>query len=397
MPKFASLLLVVALVAAVPATAAPPPPEADASDNVRFLGNTPLGGANDVVFTDDGYAVVGANGSGEQAGLWVVDVRNPRKPKPVGHLPCAGSGYDVGLWNDIAVMSIDSASGNSTTADQGCNVEGTEGTEGIRLVDISNRRRPQEVKFVETPCGSHTNITFDHDGRGLVYVQSYPASTSGACPSAHGIISVVDITDPAGAEIVASPSVAPAVGCHDGAIAGDLAYMACLTEGQVWDISDPLEPEILSHLRDVPDAIWHSADTSNDGKTAIFGFESFGAGNVACNGTGQGKHGALYFYDVSDPAAPQQLGSFVPPRFIDGLCTAHNFSVIPGHDKLVTSWYAGGFMGVDFTDAGAPSEFAHFVAEGTSTWDAQWYRGKAYIGDTARGLDILQIKGLRKI
>ena len=250
MRKLISLLLSAALGAALPASAAPPP-EADASENVKFVGNTPLGGANDVVFTDDGYAVVGTNGSGEQAGLWIVDVRNPRKPKPVGHLPCAGSGYDVGLWNDIAVMSIDSASGNSSTSESGCNVDGTENTEGIRLVDISNRARPREVKFVETPCGSHTNITFDHNGRGLVYVQSYPASTSGACPSAHGIISVVDITNPAKAEIVSSPSVVPAVGCHDGAIAGDLAYMACLTEGQVWDISDPLEPEILSHLHDV--------------------------------------------------------------------------------------------------------------------------------------------------
>jgi hypothetical protein len=367
---------------------------AESSDNIKLVSNTPLGGANDVVFTDDGYAVVATNGSGEQAGLWVVDVRDPKKPKPVGHLPCAGSGYDVGLWEDIAVMSIDSASGNSSTADTGCNVDGTEGTEGIRLVDISDRRNPKEVKFVETQCGSHTNITFDHEGRGLVYVQSYPASTSGACPSAHGIISVVDITDPSKAEVVAQPSVVPAVGCHDGAIDGDRAYMACLTEGQVWDITDPLEPAILSHIRDVPDAIWHSADTSNDGDVAIFGFESFGAGNASCSGTGSGKHGALYFYDVADPAAPSQLGSFVPPRLVDGLCTAHNFSVIPGHDKLVTSWYAGGFMAVDFSDPTAPAEFAHFLGEGTSTWDAQWYRGKAYVGDTARGLDILKIKGL---
>ena len=70
--------------------------------------------------------------------------------------------------------------------------------------------------------------------------------------------------------------------------------------------------------------------------------------------------------------------------------------MIPGHDKLFTSWYAGGFMGVDFSDPAAPAEFAHFVADGTSTWDAQWYRGKAYVGDTARGLDILQIQGLNK-
>jgi hypothetical protein len=173
--------------------------------------------------------------------------------------------------------------------------------------------------------------------------------------------------------------------------------MACLTEGQVWDITDPTQPEILSHIRDVPDAIWHSADTSNDGKTAIFGFESIGPGNSSCTGIGQGVAGGLWFYDVTDPAAPVQLGHFIPPRLIDGMCTAHNFATIPGieRDALVTAWYAGGFMVVDFSDPNAPTEFGHYLpASGTSTWDAKWYRGKAYVGDGSRGLDVYSVKGL---
>src|SRR5687767_2320341 len=94
--------------------------EDDHSDNVRMIGSTPLPGATDVEFTKDGYAVMTVNGSGEDAGLWVVDVRDPENPKRVGHLPCAGSGYDVGLWRDIAVMSSDSAANNSST-EGGCN------------------------------------------------------------------------------------------------------------------------------------------------------------------------------------------------------------------------------------------------------------------------------------
>nr|MDQ3957406.1 hypothetical protein [Actinomycetota bacterium] len=377
--KLTRILILGILVActAVPAAARAGHNDDDHSDNMRLIGNAPLEGATDVEFTDDGYAVVAVNGSGEGAGLWTVDVRNPRKPKPAGHLPCAGSGYDVGLWRDIAVMSIDSASGNSSTKEQGCNIDGTEGNEGIRLVDVSNRRRPVEVAFVETACGSHTNITFEHGGRGLVYVQSYPASTSGACPSAHGIISVVDITNPSKPEIVATPSVAPAVGCHDGAISGHYAFMACLTEGQVWDVSNPLEPEILAHIRDVPDAIWHSSAVSNDGKTVAFGFESFQGGNASCNGVAQGPFGGIWFYDVSDPAAPARKGFFTPPRLTEGVCTAHNFTVVPDEktkDVLVTAWYGGGVMAVDFTDPSAPEEFAHYVvASGTSTWHASWY------------------------
>ncbi len=196
---------------------------------------------------------------------------------------------------------------------------------------------------------------------------------------------------------MSQPSVAPAVGCHDGAIHGKYAYMACLTEGQVWDVSDPTKPEILTHIRDVPDAIWHSSDTSNNGKIAAFGFESFGPGNTSCNGSGQGLGGAIWFYDVSDPTNPVQLGHFVPPRFIDGLCTAHNFTTIPGieRDALVTAWYNGGFMVVDFSDPEAPEEFGYYlVASGTSTWDAKWYRGNAVVGDGSRGLDVYSVKGL---
>ena len=390
--SLASGALVALVLLTVPAGAAD---TEHSSDNVRLLGSAELPGATDVEFTKDGYAVMTVNGSGDQAGLWIVDVRDPENPKPMGHLPCAGSGYDLGLWKNVAVMSSDSASANSST-EGGCNVDGTENQEGIRLVDVSDRSNPREIKFVVTQCGSHTNLVVPRGKNAYVYVQSYPASTSGACPSAHGIISVVDITDPAKAEVVSTPSTSPAVGCHDGAVVGKIAYMACLTEGQVWDISDPLAPEILAHIRDVPDAIWHSTDTSNDGKTAIFGFESFQGGPLSCNDATQAPFGALWLYDVSDPSAPQQLGSFVPPRTITGTCTAHNFTVIPGieRDALVTAWYSAGFMVVDFSDPNAPEEFGFYLAPGTNTWDAKWYRGTAFVGDSGRGLDAYEVTGL---
>ncbi|MEA2477597.1 MAG: hypothetical protein QOC87_1796, partial [Actinomycetota bacterium] len=245
--------MICSLVVAVAVTMMPASAADDHSPNMRLIGNLRLAGATDVVFTPDGYAVLAVNGSTRPAGLHIIDVRNPKSPREVGYLPCVGSGYDVGLWHNVAVMSIDSPSGNSSTKKDGCNVHGGQGEEGIRLVDISDRAHPREVKFIPTECGSHTNVTFDHNGRGLVYVQSYTVSTSGPCASAHGKISVVDITNPAKAKVVATPSVLPAIGCHDGTVVGNLAYMACLSEGQIWDVSDPLAPKMLSEIRDVPD------------------------------------------------------------------------------------------------------------------------------------------------
>src|SRR5688572_22352351 len=101
LPRIFALILV--LASALPAAASHN--EDDHSDNMDLLGSVVLNGATDVEFTKDGYAVVTVNGSGEFAGLWLVDVSNPAKPKAVGNLPCAGSGYDVGLWKNIAVMS----------------------------------------------------------------------------------------------------------------------------------------------------------------------------------------------------------------------------------------------------------------------------------------------------
>lgn len=392
------LLALVALFAlAIPAVA-----DHDASlhDNMTLIGQATMPGATDVELTDDGYAIQVVNGSSEWAGLWVVDVSDPTNPQAVSHLPCAGSGYDVGLWNDIAVMSIDSASGNSSTPEEGCNLDGTVGEEGIRLVDVSDRQRPVETAFLPTDCGSHTNITFDHDGRGLVYVQSYPASTSGTCPSLHGLTSVVDITDPHNPEVVAQPSVLPAVGCHDGAIHGDYAYMACLTEGQIWDITDPLSPVILAHMYDVPDAVWHSTDVSNDGTVAAFGWESFQSGAASCaSGSGQGPFGAIWFYDVTDPSNPVLQGAFSPEliQLDEPICTAHNFTVLPDQedDILVTGWYGAGIYAVDFTDPTDPSQLGFFKnANGTSVWHANYREGYVYAGDGNHGLDVYVIDSL---
>jgi hypothetical protein len=52
-------------------------------------------------------------------------------------------------------------------------------------------------------------------------------------------------------------------------------------------------------------------------------------------------------------------------------------------------------MAVDFSDPADPVEVAHYVPESTSTWDAKWYRGRAFVGDGNRGLDVYEIKGLK--
>ena len=71
----------------------------------------------------------------------------------------------------------------------------------------------------------------------------------------------------------------------------ELAAAACMSNGQIWDISD------LAHRKTLPaegatytdrDEVefWHSASFSNDGRAVIFGDESF---TGSCNATQENR------------------------------------------------------------------------------------------------------------
>ena len=212
-------------------------------------------------------------------------------------------------------MSIDSASGNSTTREDGATSTGprTRRASGSSTSPTApTRSSPTSSR---PPCGSHTNIDVRRARARLVYVQSYPASTSGACPSAHGIISVVDITDPAKAEIVSTPSVTPAVGCHDGAhprpprVHGVPDRRSGLGHHGPAEARDPVpHPRRtgcdLAFERRPPTTARPSPSASSPSRGAT----------ARATARSKGPLGAIWFYDVSDPTAPVQLSYFTPPR-----------------------------------------------------------------------------------
>ncbi len=66
--------------------------------------------------------------------------------------------------------------------------------EGLRIVDISNPRRPRQAGFIETECGSHTQTLVPGGKRSYIYVQSYPLTDVDICTKANhpeGEISIV--------------------------------------------------------------------------------------------------------------------------------------------------------------------------------------------------------------
>jgi hypothetical protein len=361
---------------------------------------------------------------GSYDGFRLIDISRPTAPHLIADVECRGPQGDVSIWEDLVFVSVDRP---QTTP--GCDSQDADsadplfvppegGWEGIRIFDISQPRRPELVASVTTDCGSHTNTLvpeLDND-RLLLYVSSYALAVqpdlAPDCTNPHGHISVVEVPvdDPAAASVIAQPhlfdtpvwTVWPGApeefentsGCHDISIfePRHLAAAACMSEGQIWDISDPVRPVQLAHV-DLPDvSFWHSATWSNDGSEVAFGDE-----NLDPAGCTDAPLGSIWFYDVTDPETPRLDGRFSLDRYQGSeICSAHMFNVIPGIDRdlLVSAFYAGGTSVIDFTDPTQPEEVAFFDVDGRTPgdeWASYWYRGYIWASDHLRGLDVFQL------
>lgn len=383
------------------------------SPNMSLVGNLPYAEGSDLAF--QGTTVVAGN-YGSPGGFRLIDVSDPTAPRQLGQLDCPGPQNDVSVWGDIVVLSVDSprsspecGAGAASTADVLAGDTG-KAWEGIRIVDVSDPAKPRQLKAVYTDCGSHTHTLVPDraNDRLLVYVQSYPLGGQGArCNLAtHRKISVVEIPldDPGAARVVSTPSVAPAIGCHDTTVLTPrkLAASACIDQTQLWDISDLENPRTIATIRNPAIGIHHSTAFSWDAGTLVIGDEFAGAAESSpCTGAGADHVplGALWFYDVRDPRAPAPISYYRIPEVPTPRCGAHNFNPIPlrsGRDVLSAAWYEGGTGVIDFTDPRQPRRLGFYIPRDpqAESWSSYWYNGRIYANNFGhgRGLDVLRIK-----
>jgi LVIVD repeat len=376
------------------------------SDNAALVGNFNDGGeyrsGSDLALWGN-TAVLG--NYDQPGGFRLVDISNPAAPTEIGQLECPGPQNDVSVWGDLVFVSVDSprsapeCGAGSASPQQ---VQTGAAWEGIRVVSIANPATPVQLAAVDTPCGSHTHTLMpdEANGRVLIYVQSYPLSPQAPdCnPASHRKVSVVEVPlgDPGAAKISGSFDVSPAVGCHDSTVLmpRKLVGAACISESQMWDVSDPAKPRVISHIANPAINIQHSTTFSWDGNTLVIGDELGGAEFSPGCGPG-GDHvplGALWFYDVSDPARPAAKASYrIPQTELSVLCTAHNFNAVPltnGKDILVSAWYNGGTTVLDFTDPTDPQQIAFYIAKTpeATTWSSYWYNDLVYGNNYDRDL-----------
>uniref|UniRef100_UPI000370BD40 LVIVD repeat-containing protein n=1 Tax=Nocardiopsis xinjiangensis TaxID=124285 RepID=UPI000370BD40 len=236
------------------------------------------------------------------------------------------------------------------------------------------------------------------------------------CQPPHDKISIIEVPtgDPASAEVVDEPMLfedgghASTSGCHDITAypEDDVAAGACMGDGIIMDISDPVEPVVTEVIQDENFAFWHSATFTNDGATLLFTDELGGGTGAVCTEDFDETQGANALYSVGGEAGDPSLefeSYYKIPREQSGTenCVAHNGSLVPvpGQNFFVQSWYQGGVSVIDFNDPGNPREIGWFDRDPLDedelvpggSWSAYYYNGYVYSSDMERGLDVIRL------
>ncbi len=385
---------------------------------------------------------------GTYHGFRLFDISTPSNPRLLVDFPCFGGQGDVSLYKAgsrlLLFRSTDTPQeGNPTEPNPyGPNPTGAscdsrniqtaqrndQHWEGIRVLDVTNRAKPKLLKSVYTDCGSHTHtvIRDKKNNRAIIYNSSYPLSPTaqgGPCAPPHAKISIIVVPDSAPQRarvhhyhpVIAKPTgdgglgdAAPGVtGCHDITVFTHPkvkeAAAACLTEGQLWDISNPLYPcTVPANTPDQPNGsfipeahkgqgdctthidieaveLYHSSAYTNDARVVLFGDEHGGALAPGCNGE-EDTTGNIWFHKNVEPGTlvSPLLGRYALPRpQFPEYCTLHNFNVIPVDNNRryigVSSAYEGGTTVFDFTGVknllSDPPGTQDIVAEEIAYWD----------------------------
>ncbi len=320
------------------------------------------------------------------AGFTILDLSTPGEPEILGREPAA-------TGRDVAPIHPDDGRRTAVVADSAT---------GMRFVNVTGPTRPTayEATILGRPEANVHNVAVV-PGTSIVY-----NSRSVDAPG----VDIVDASDPANPELVTE--LQTGVPCHDVAFhaPGELAACAGVYQTQLWDVSDPTNPEVLSRITNPSITIHHWARPIENGSLLVIGDEFLGAtgphaqgclGEAPVNplheGTLTDPIGALWFYDISDPAAPEMLGWLgadqmqehgVPPQ----PCTAHFGDPIEDRSKLVVSFIRGGVYLVDHADPSAPEVLDHQPLDGRS-WEIRYHDGVAYNTNTARGVDVFSFGG----
>lgn len=249
-------------------------PKPDFARNLRLIGHSDQGGRPDGVqlMVNKGFAYIGHMFS---KGFSVVDVRDPRDPKPVSYMPAPPNTWNIHLqthgdlllvinakdmfaaaeFQDEKAYYKGSLGKKVGTAEANPNSGGRDWTAGMAVYDISKPGEPRKIGFMPVEGGGVHRIWYT-GGRWAYCSVLLDGFTD-------YIFMTIDMADPAkpvpagkwwipGMNQAAgeAPDWAPTrrFGLHHPIVAGDIAYCAWRDAGMVvLDVADRHDPKLLVH------------------------------------------------------------------------------------------------------------------------------------------------------
>ena len=237
--------------------------------------------------TGNVYAIAGGNG------MSIVDVTDPTNPVQVEHLTSV-PGFDVKVWDHYVYCATGSGG-----AGQGV------------IVDISD---PTNAVVAGTFNSAHN---FHIDERGYMFNSSPGVRIYDLNP---------DPTNPTFVTQIGSEG-------HDATVRGNLLIDCHGFSGtNLYDVSDPANPILLSTITDPTITYHHQGDISTDGNYLYINDE-----------LGNHPQADISIWDISDIANPVRVGEVADPN-----ASPHNLYVIGNY--AYSSHYSAGFRVYDITD-----------------------------------------------
>jgi hypothetical protein len=325
------------------------------SQRMELLATCDLGQKPDSlqVMLHQGHAFVSHPFTG---GFSVVDIRDPRRPKPVTYVPPPPGTRTLHLQLSDGILLVTNEADNSASEKYldkakyfgqqlGQDTEGLdEFSAGVRVYDVSDPARPVEAGFLPIPgFGTHR-----------LWWAGGPLATASAMPLGYDdfILSVLDLTDPTKPQLIGhwSPDQGQKngrMGLHHAILDGTVAYGAWRAGGlQIVDAAGGR----LTHVGGLTPDVWGGGNTHTTLPLPDRGMVVLADESVQDHqADGRRK---IWLLDVADPTEPKILGALPEPAEQDfkaqgGVYGPHNL-----HENRPGTWQSEDIIFATYQNAG---------------------------------------------
>jgi len=365
-------------------------PKPDYAKNMKLIGYSDQGGRPDGVqiMVNKGYAYIGHMFS---KGFSVIDVRDPRNPKPVQYIPAPANTWNIHLQAHgdlLLVIHAKDMFAAAEFADERAYYKGALGQKvgtaeakrvrdwsaGLAVYDVSKPEAPRQIGFMAIEGGGIHRVW---------YVGGRWAYASVLLDGFTDYIFIsIDMSEPAnpreagrwwipGMNQAAGemPSWQPTrrYGLHHPIVHGDTAYCAWRDAGMVvLDVADRAKPKLIVHRNWSPP---YGGGTHNclplpDRNLLVVADEA-----VLDNCDDGIKY--IWMFDIREPANPVSISTFPTPGEADYCSKGAHFGPHNIHenrpgtfvssDLIFATYQNAGIRIVDIRNAYRPEEVAAFV------------------------------------